>query len=132
VTDTPRYLTLGFIASGLVNVFGALIFTRGFSSNALGELYPEVCSRFGMVVVIVWGLAYLAVARRPPAMLCFVFAIEKAVYVASWLYWMLERGSELPAIWSRDPLSATFLAIYGINDLAFGVFFARCGLKLRN
>ena len=53
-----------------------------------------------------------------------MFAVEKAVYVATWVVWLSRHGGTLPAVWDRDPLTATFYAIYGAGDFAFGVFFA--------
>ena len=80
---------------------------------------------------MLWGLAYLAVARNYAAVptLVLVFAIEKAIYVTTWIAWMSSWGSDLGSIWTRDPLTAIFFVIYGPNDLMFGIFFAWVGMR---
>ena len=76
-------MTRGFVAAGLVNVLGVLLVSRGLTGDAVGELYPEVFSRFGLVGIILWGLAYLAAAPRPTGVpaLALVFAIGVAKLV---------------------------------------------------
>ena len=125
----------GFVAAGAVNILGVLLFSKGFTNAYLSELDPQVFSTFGLKVIIVWGLAYLAVgdsyrAGRSPGerpakhWIVGVFALEKLLYFAAWVIWMSEHGSELGAIFARSSLTGTFLVIYGPNDLLFAVFFA--------
>jgi hypothetical protein len=119
-------ITLGFQAAGLVNVAGVLLFSLGFTNASLVAWSPVVFSRFGLVCIVLWGLAYLAVARSytQVPLLVLVFALEKLVYTATWVDWMRRFGSEWPRLWSESPLTAVFYAIYGPNDLLFGIFFA--------
>ena len=128
-----RGITVGFVAAGLMNVVGILVFSRGLTTDALGQPFPEVFGRFGCVGVFLWGLAYLAVARRPAAVpaILLVFAVEKAVYSASWVYWLAVRSGGYSELWAADPLTALFYTIYGPNDFAFGVFFAVCWWRFR-
>jgi hypothetical protein len=123
----------GFWLAGLANILGVLFFSAGFTNHTLSELYPEVFSSFGLLVIILWGLAYIAVAQsyshvRP---LVALFAIEKLVYVLSWGLWWLAHGADFSTIMARSPLTGTFYIIYGINDLLFGLFFAWVFWRIR-
>lgn len=124
-------VSLGFQAAGLMNLVGALLFSWGFTNAALTVRSPVVFSRFGLVCIILWGLAYLAVARsyHHVPLLVAVFAVEKFVYTGTWLSWMYRFGSELPQLFSESPLAAVFYAIYGPNDLLFGIFFAIVAMR---
>jgi hypothetical protein len=91
-----------------------------------------VFSRFGLLSIILWGLAYLAVASvyvRAKWLLA-VFAAEKCLYVATWLSWIRSHAGELPGLFSESPLTATFYLIYGPTDLLFGLFFAFVALRV--
>lgn len=115
----------GFIAAGLTNILGILLFSRGLNNPLLGELFPGLFGNWGLVCIMLWGLAYLAVAGDYPKVprLVAVFALEKAVYVVSWFWWLSHH--DLAAVWSQDPLTGLFYALYGLIDLAFGIFFWR-------
>jgi hypothetical protein len=126
-----RRVTWGFVAAGLMNIAGILVFSKAFTNEYMTSLSPNILSQFGMFCIVLWGLAYLAVARSYPAVpvLVLVFAVEKALYTSSWFVWLANHGSEFGTIWERDPLTAIFFAIYGPNDLLFGLFFAYVGFK---
>ena len=121
----------GFIAAGLANILGVLIFSLGFTNTLLTTLSPVVFSTFGLISIILWGLAYLAVARAYPHVpyLVLVFVIEKLVYVITWVQWLAQSGQTLPGLFTQSPLTAAFFALYGLNDLAFGLFFAVIAVK---
>jgi hypothetical protein len=115
----------GFRLAAAMNIGGVLLFSLGLTNERLIGLSPVVFSRFGLACIILWGLAYLAAGphhERLP-LLAGVFALEKLLYVGTWLLWMREHGGQLPALFSESPLTATFYAIYGPNDLLFGAFF---------
>jgi hypothetical protein len=118
-------MRIGFWVAGLVNLLGVLLVSRGFSNSYLSELYPEVFNPFGLLVIMLWGAAYLAASRNYEAVpqLVAVFALEKVLYVASWVVWLVRYGPDLPAVWEKDPSTAAFLATYGPTDLAFAGFF---------
>ena len=59
-----RYLTFGFVLAGLMNIFGVLGFSLGFQNTLLNSYYPEVFSNFGLGMIIVWGMAYIAVSTE--------------------------------------------------------------------
>jgi hypothetical protein len=130
-TTNSRFIFLGFIAAGFTNIFGMLAASEFFSNSAFHELSPEVFSPFGTFMVMVWGLAYLAVAKQAhqlPA-ICFVFAFEKAIYVYTWVIWISSKSDMLPIIQEKTPLLALFYSGYGIIDLAYGLFFAWVGIR---
>lgn len=129
-------ITLGFRLAGAMNVFGVLIFSLGFTNHQLTALSPVVFSPFGLLCIILWGLAYVAISKGYEAVpyLSAVFAVEKLVYVVTWISWMGRFGGDLPRLFRESPLTATFFVIYGPNDLLFGIFFAvvaAAGLRRR-
>lgn len=111
-----------------------LIATLGFTSPVAAQHYPSVFSDFGMVAIMLWGLAYIAVSGSYKAVpwLVAVFAIEKAVYGLTWLVWMNASGGLLGAIYGQSFAAGLFYTVYGANDLAFGVFFAWVFLRVRD
>ena len=48
----------GFIAAGLMNIGSVLLFSRGFTNSAINTADPVVMSNFGLLMIVVWGLAY--------------------------------------------------------------------------
>lgn len=113
------------MAAGLTNILGILLFSRGLNNPLLGELFPGLFGNWGLMCIMLWGLAYLSVAnnyRQVPGLVA-VFALEKAVYVASWVWWLSHH--DLAVVWTQDPLTGAFYALYGLIDLAFGIFFWR-------
>jgi hypothetical protein len=128
---TSPLRTLGFQLAAFVNIVGVLVFSKGFSNATLVSRSPIVFSRFGLLSIVLWGLAYLAVAQdheRVPRLVA-VFAIEKLVYVGTWVAWIARFRGELPRLVSESPLTGTFYAIYGPTDLVFAVFFAAVALR---
>ena len=124
-------IPLVFRLASAVNILGVLIFSMMFTNERLIELSPTVCSRFGLVSIMLWGAAYLAVATsyRAVPYLVGVFAIEKFVYVATWIVWIQQHHQELSPLFDESPLTAIFYANYGPTDLLFGVFFAYVALR---
>src|SRR5436190_15674160 len=108
MTASGRFAA-GFWAAGAFNVLGVLVFSRAGTNTYLSELYPEVFSSFGLLCIVLWGAAYVAAGGRrlPAPELSAVFAVEKAVYVGTWVVWLSRHGGTLAAIWDRDPLTAT-------------------------
>ena len=114
-----------FVLAGLVNIGGVLLFSAGFTNDYLSELYPAVVSWFGLIAIMLWGAAYIAVAKsyaRVRALVA-VFMVEKLVYFATWVCWLLYPRPSLGEIFETSVLTGAFYASYGLIDLAFGVFF---------
>ena len=126
-----KMLTSGLIAAGLMNVSGALIFSRAFTNEAINHADPVVMSNFGLLMIIVWGLAYIGASTINSNIkwLAGAFALEKLVYVVAWIMWHLENS--LAQLYSRDMFAGAFFSIYGLNDFVFMLFFAWVFLSQR-
>ena len=57
-----RLIKNGLIAASLTNIVGALIFSRVFTNDATNNADPVVMSNFGLLMIMVWGMAYLVAA----------------------------------------------------------------------
>jgi len=112
----------GFILAALMN-FSVIIFSRGFTNVAINDADPVVMSNFGLLMIVIWGLAYLAASTASPNIkwLAGAFAIEKLIYGAVWVNWLQENS--LTAVYSTDTFAGIFYSIYGLNDLIFMAFF---------
>ena len=113
----------GLIAAALMNIGGVLMFSQAFTNVAINNADPVVMSNFGLLMIIVWGLAYLGAATITSNIKWLVgaFALEKLVYVVVWVLWLSENS--LTSLYSIDVLAGAFYSIYGLNDLVFMVFF---------
>lgn len=122
---TFAWVSAGFVLAGLVNILGMLAVSKGLNNPHLVQADPAVFSTFGQVMILVWGLAYIAVAKKFAAVpwLCLVFCVEKLAYVAVWAIWWAHSAEQFSNLWDADPLTAIFIAGYGLNDLAFGLLF---------
>lgn len=121
----------GLIAAALMNIGGALMFSRAFTNVAINEADPVVMSNFGLVMIAVWGLAYLAAAsiKSNIKWLAGAFAVEKLVYVVVWVMW--HSNNTIAQLYSKDVFAGVFFSIYGINDFVFMLFFAGVFLTQR-
>jgi hypothetical protein len=125
VHPNPKTTRLFYLAAA-ANIAGILLFSLAWTNTELIGRSPRVFSPFGILAVILWGLAYLSVAKtyhQVPQLIA-VFALEKLAYVITWLWWQFHHASELPALYQTAPLTAIFFTLYGPLDLAFGLFFA--------
>ena len=106
-----------------MNVGGVLLLSRAFTNVAIGEADPVVMSNFGLLMIAVWGLAYLGAASISSSVKWLVgaFALEKLVYVLVWLMWL--SNNSLAELYSRDVFAGVFYSIYGLNDFVFMLFF---------
>lgn len=115
---------LGFIAAAAMNIGGVLIFSRAFTNSAINDADPVVMSNFGLLMIVIWGLAYLGAAfiKSNVRWLAGVFAVEKLVYVVAWLVWIFQNS--LQDVYDADIFAGAFYSIYGLNDFIFMIFFA--------
>lgn len=119
------------LLAGMVNIVGIFIFSLGFTNTFLGELLSTVFSPFGLVAIMLWGAAYIAVSDRAeelPAVL-FVFAFEKALYAISWAVWIMNPNNSLVLVFQKSALTGMFFTFYGPIDFLFGVCFAVIGFR---
>ena len=117
-----KLIKFGLILAAIMN-FSVLIFSRGFTNPAINNADPVVMSNFGLLMIIMWGIAYLAAlpANANIKWLAGTFALEKLIYGIVWINWQLENS--LSAVYSTDIFAGIFYSIYGINDLVFMAFF---------
>lgn len=115
-------ISKGFILAGLMNA-SVLIFSKFFTNPVISEFDQSVMSNFGLLMILVWGLAYMAIAKNHANVnwLVAVFTIEKLIYGSVWLNWILKNN--IAEVYEKDFLAGTFYASYGINDWIFFVFF---------
>lgn len=113
----------GLVAAALMNIGGVLVFSRLFTNEAINNADPVVMSNFGLTMIVVWGLAYLAAAtiNAPIRWLAAAFAVEKLVYGVVWLLWLSKNS--LAPLYATDVFAGIFYTIYGLNDLLFMLFF---------
>ena len=114
----------GLIAAAMMNIGGVLLFSRAFTNRAINNADSVVMSNFGLLMIAVWGLAYLGAATVGSNIkwLAGAFALEKLVYVVAWIIWL--SNNSLTQLYSQDVFAGAFYSIYGLNDFVFMLFFA--------
>jgi hypothetical protein len=126
-------MTWGFWAAAAYNIAGMLVFSKVLTNTAMFEADPLMFSRPACLLVMVWGLAYLAQSfswRTAPAVSA-VFALEKAIFAGWWVIWLVGHATEIPALLQQDFFAGAFYAVYGLGDAAFMVFFAAAAVLAR-
>ena len=111
------------LAAGAMNIGAVLLFSRFFTNSVINEADPVVMSNFGLVMIVVWGFAYLGAATVNDNIkyLAGAFALEKLVYVVVWVHWISTNA--LAPVYEADLMAGVFFTIYGINDFAFMILF---------
>ena len=117
-----KHIKLGLIVAGIMN-FSPLVLSRGFTNITINNADPVVMSNFGLLMIVIWGMAYISAASINSNIkwLVGVFAIEKLIYSIIWVKWILHNN--LSNIFSNDIFAGLFYSIYGINDFIFMLFF---------
>ncbi len=117
-------MNIALIAAGFSNIAGVLVFSKFFTNPYIPVAAPSVMSSFGLLMIIVWGLAYIACVKIPGPLtpILIVFAIEKLIYGITWLLW--HSRNDLGPLLELDALAGSFLAIYGVNDFFFMLIFS--------
>ncbi len=128
---TRNVLRNGLIAASAMNIGGAILFSKGFTNQAINEADPVVMSNFGLIMIVVWGLAYggASAIRSNISWLLAVFAIEKLVYGVIWVRWL--SANSLSSLYKQDLLAGVYYSIYGLNDFVFMLFFLWAFLSQR-
>ena len=122
-------ITRGFVIAGLMNM-SVLVFSRFFTNPVIPELDPVVMSNFGLLMIVIWGLAYISVAKNYQYVkwLVGVFAIEKLIYGYTWINWI--SNNSINEAYDKDLFAGIFYSIYGINDWIFFLFFSYVFISL--
>jgi len=117
------FINKGLFAAAAMNITGVLVFSRGFTNSTINTADPFLMSNFGLLMIVVWGLAYMSATTINSNIkwLAGVFALEKLIYFVFWVLWLL--GNDLSEVYSKDVFAGIFYSIYGINDLLFMLFF---------
>lgn len=121
---STTFIRNGFIASGLVNILAVLLLSRAFTNAVIPETDPAVMSNFGLLMIAVWGLVFLAVAPHYQHLKWVVgaFVVEKLVYAVAWFRWITTH--DVAAVYAQDLFAGIFYSVYGLNDFLFFLFFA--------
>jgi len=116
-------ITKGFIAAAIANIAGVLIFSKFFTNSVISDFDPVVLSNFGLLMIVVWGFAYLSVSKiySKVKWLVAVFAVEKLIYGIVWINWLV--NNDLSAVYTKDTMAGVFYTVYGMNDWIFFIFF---------
>nr|WP_238566060.1 hypothetical protein [Nonlabens ulvanivorans] len=87
-------------------------------------------SYFGLLMIMVWGLAFIAVAKvfEKVKWLVAVFALEKLCYVIAYGYWF--SNNSVQEVYDKDMMAGVFYSIYGLNDFFFMLFFGYVFIKI--
>ena len=127
---TDNVIRRGFVIAGLSNILGVIICSKVFTNGVMLAAQPDVMGYFGLISIILWGLAYISISKsyNQVRWLVGVFAIEKLVYVIVWLAFITSHS--LSAVYEQDVLAGVFYTIYGANDFIFMLFFCFVFLKL--
>ncbi len=129
MTMKNKTITKGFIIAGLINM-SVLVFSRFFTNPVISEFDPDVMSNFGLLMIVIWGLAYISVAKNyyNVKWLVAVFIVEKFIYGFVWIRWMLNNS--VLDVFAMDKMAGIFYATYGVNDWLFFIFFLLVYIRL--
>ena len=129
MTIKETTITKGFIAAGLMNMT-VLVNSRLFTNETIPQFDPVVMSNFGLLMIVIWGMAYISVAKKYHAVkwLIGVFAIEKFIYGCAWINWL--SNNKVSDVFVEDTMAGVFYSLYGVNDWVFFVFFLLVFIRL--
>ena len=130
---TPRHAQIIFVLAAITNIPGVLLFTLAFTNTSLFEVDPGAFSQFGVLMIMVWGLAYLAAAptASKTPWIALAFAVEKLIYVLRWTWWMSTSSVSLSELLDTSFFTGAFYGIYGIVDLIFMLLFLAVYIQFR-
>src|SRR5690606_7039022 len=82
-----------------------------------------VMSNFGLLMIVTWGLVFLAMASKWEQLKWVIgaFVIEKFIYGYIWINWLLNNN--LSRVYEQDTMAGIFYTIYGANDWFFCDFY---------
>ena len=109
--------------SGIMNIGGVLVLSRCFTNHVINETDPVVMSNFGLIIIVVWGIVFIAMAPKWEHLkwLIGAFVIEKFIYATVWTQWIL--NNDVSSVFQQDVMAGIFYSIYGINDWFFCLFY---------
>jgi len=109
--------------SGIMNISGVLVLSKFFTNAVINEADPVVMSNFGLLMIVVWGLVFIAIAPKWEYLkwVIAVFVIEKFIYGFLWIKWLI--NNDLSLVYKQDTFAGLFYTIYGLNDWLFFIFY---------
>lgn len=114
-----------FWVAAAVNLLGVPLLTRMFTNQAIVRLDPHLFSTPSLILIVIWGLAYLAASPiyHQAPYLSLAFAGEKLFYGTQWFLWLVSDRPAFGEIWKTDLFAGVWYSIYGVVDSVFGLFF---------
>ena len=109
--------------SGIMNISGVLVLSKFLTNAVINEADPVVMSNFGLLMIVVWGLVFIAIAPKWEYLkwVIAVFVIEKFIYGFLWIKWLI--NNDLSLVYKQDTFAGLFYTIYGLNDWLFFIFY---------
>jgi len=106
-----------------MNISGVLVLSKFFTNAVINEADPVVMSNFGLLMIVVWGLVFIAIAPKWEYLkwVIAVFVIEKFIYGFLWIKWLI--NNDLSLVYKQDTFAGLFYTIYGLNDWLFFIFY---------
>ena len=128
----PTTIRFGLIVAGFTNILGVLIFSRFFTNEWISKADPVVMSTFGLIMIIVWGFAYISVSKgfEQVKLLLAVFAVEKLIYGLIWINWIFYN--DIRILYKQDLMAGMFYSMYGLLDLIFMAFFVIAAFSIED
>ena len=120
---SKEFIKKGLYLSGIMNISGVLIFSRFFTNKVINEADPVTMSNFGLLMIVVWGLVFLAIVPKWENLkwVIGVFFIEKIIYGLTWSKWIM--SNDLSSVYKEDMMAGIYYTIYGLNDWLFCIFY---------
>ena len=123
------------IVFGLVNLSLLVFFTPLGDGDLVARQDRTFFGPVMLVMIALWGLAYMAAAPLWAGLpwLMLVFALEKMLFGARWLWWIQAEGKAAPLdLWHADPLAGLLFLVYGPWDIfCAGAFLAMAWVGFR-
>lgn len=125
--------TQGFVVAGIYQIVSILGFNQFFTNRILNETDPIVFSTIGQVLLLLFGLVYLWLAKkftRAP-LLVGLLSFTNFLYAGAWFYWLLTSPEKLDALAGQSMLLFSFFSSYGFAYFLFGCFCAMVAINTR-
>jgi hypothetical protein len=116
-----------YYSAAFVNTVGVLIFTKCLTNQDLMTTDPTLFSRFGLLMVMIWGLCYFASRQvaQSQASISLVFALEKLAYFVAWIGF-IQGPVDWERLYQSDLFAGLFYSIYGLVDGTYMLLFVYC------
>ncbi len=112
--------------SALIYNLMILIFNKFFTDDTLERSYPEVFSKFGQIIIILFGFMFYESYRSGSKTIFLLYAIEKFMYFLSGVYYWSPyyKSKQIESI-----IHKLFMLVYWIGDLIYAIIFLSYALN---